>query len=130
MDPTRIPLFETAARRLEWTEQRQGVLARNIANVATPGYEPRDIRPFADTLKRAGGVAPVRTEPGHMAGLLDPDPVVKDRAHERAPDGNAVSLDAQLIKVADTETAQNLAATIYKRYMTLFGIALGRGGQG
>ncbi|MBN8875708.1 MAG: flagellar biosynthesis protein FlgB [Rhodospirillales bacterium] len=127
MDPTRIPLFETAAQRLRWAEQRQGVLARNIANVSTPGFEPQDLRPFAQALKQATSVAPARTSPQHLAGLLETVPLAKERAHERSPDGNAVSLDTQLIKVADTETAQSVAATIYKRYMAMFGLALGRG---
>jgi flagellar basal-body rod protein FlgB len=49
----------------------------------------------------------------------------RPRAHSL--DGNGVALDQQLTKVADTETTQTLTATIYKKYMGLFGIALGKG---
>jgi flagellar basal-body rod protein FlgB len=37
-----------------------------------------------------------------------------------------VSLDEQLTKVADTETAQALTTTIYQKYMALFAMALGK----
>ena len=39
MDPKRIGLFDLAERRLAWTDQRRGVLAQNIANANTPGYQ-------------------------------------------------------------------------------------------
>ena len=50
MDPTRTPTVSLAERRLAWLENRQRVLAQNIANADTPGYQPRDLRPFAETL--------------------------------------------------------------------------------
>ena len=39
MSPLRTPLFDLARKRLAWTEQRQSVLARNIANASTPGFQ-------------------------------------------------------------------------------------------
>ena len=45
---------------------------------------------------------------------------------ESAPDGNAVSLDDQLARLADTETAHDLASDIYKKYLSFFRLAIGR----
>ena len=53
MDPKTIGLFDLAERRLAWADQRQTVLAQNIANVNTPGYKPHDLRSFATTLDDA-----------------------------------------------------------------------------
>ena len=39
-----------AASRLDWLDDRQRVLARNIANSDTPGYVPRDEQPFGKSL--------------------------------------------------------------------------------
>jgi flagellar basal-body rod protein FlgB len=120
-----IGLFALAEKRLAWADQRQSVLAQNIANVSTPGFQPSDLPSFARSLEHAASIAPVQTQPGHMAGTTGSllQPVAEKNAH--GPDGNGVQLDAQLTKVADTETAQSLVTTIYKKYMSLFSMALG-----
>jgi flagellar basal-body rod protein FlgB len=129
MDLTRIPLFELAERRLAWADRRQAVLAQNVANADTPGWQPRDIAPFAAAVAETG-VSLARTDPAHLAGTSDTaalgaKPV---RPTGREPDGNAVSLDQELTKVADTETAHSLVTAIYHTCLGLFRTALGQGG--
>jgi flagellar basal-body rod protein FlgB len=128
MDPTRIGLFELAERRLAWTDQRQAVLARNIANVSTPSYRAQDVVPFAQALSGTTGLAPVKTQADHLNGTIATPfrPALAERPTAIAPDGNAISLDGELMKVADTETIQTLVTTIYKKYVSLFSTALGR----
>src|SRR5271169_6404695 len=70
MDPTQIGLFDLAEKRLAWTAQRQSVLAANIANANTPGFQARDVQSFESVLSGTGPVEPVRTQPAHMAGTL------------------------------------------------------------
>ena len=129
MDPTDIGLFNLAEKRLAWTAQRQGVLAANIANANTPGYETRDIASFAAVLSGYSPVQPVRTRAGHMQGTLPTGlaPLTRDPPAARALDGNSVAIDEQMTKVADTETTQSLVTTIWKKYTLLFNIALGKG---
>jgi len=128
MDPTRIGLFDLAEKRLAWTDQRQALLAKNIANVSTPAFKPQDLESFAKTLSGLSGLEPVQTQPNHMTGTASGAlrPALAERPKAKAPDGNAVSLDEQLVKVADTETTQTLVTTIYKKYFALFNTALGR----
>jgi flagellar basal-body rod protein FlgB len=130
MDPTRIGLFDLAEKRLVWTAQRQSVLAANIANANTPAFQARDIQSFASVLSGTGSIEPERTQPGHMAGTTPTGlaSLTKDPPKARALDGNMVSLDQQLTKVADTETTQALVTTIWKKYMGMFNMALGRSG--
>ena len=132
MDQTQIGLFDLAERRLDWADRRQAVLAHNIANANTPGYRPRDLKPFAATLAGTGAIVPARTQPNHLSSVAgdgaQSETAQRPAAH--APDGNAVTLDDQLIKVADTETTHALVTTIYKKYLALFGIALGRSSSG
>ncbi len=128
MDPSSLPLFDLAQRRLAWTDRRQEVLAQNIANLNTPNWQAKDMKPFAEAL--AGVAAPTlaRTDPGHLAGTVDPaQSLLTTQASAREPDGNAVSLDDQLTKVADTATSQAIATTLYKKYMSMFSLALGYG---
>lgn len=126
MDPTQMDLFDLADRRLTWLDQRQSVLAQNVANVATPGYVARDLPSFAATLAANPSPAMARTNPGHLAGTRDSQlATVQPRPDARAPDGNTVSLDKQLTKIADSETAQELVTSIYKKYLDMFSLALG-----
>jgi len=128
MDLTRIGLFDLAAKRLAWTAQRQSVLATNIANANTPEFQARDVQSFAKILAGATSVAPTLTQPGHMAGNASSGlaSLMTDPPKARALDGNTVALDEQLTKVADTETTQTLVTGIWKKYVGMFSMALGR----
>jgi flagellar basal-body rod protein FlgB len=111
-----MDVFQLAEQRLAWTGQRQAVLAQNIANANTPGYGARDVQPFAAYLAGAG-----RRDGGPGAAKTD------KVAAERSPDGNAVTLDQQLVKMAETDTDNQLAMTLYKKYVGLFRTAIGHG---
>ncbi len=130
MDPTRIGIFDLAEKRMAWAEQRQAVLAKNIANANTPSFQASDVPDFAKTLSRVSVVEPVRTRPNHMSGT-DTGGIlagVGAKHTGRGPDGNTVALDEQLTRVADTDTTQAMTTAIYKKYLGLFNIVLGQGG--
>lgn len=128
MIPSRVALFDLARHRLAWAEQRQSVLARNVANASTPGYQARDLPSFVEALARRSNGEPVRTQPRHLPGPrgIGPHPERPQTPRARAPDGNAVAMDEQLTRVADTETVQSTVTAIYRKYMTMFGMALGK----
>ena len=118
-------VLDLAARRLQWLDARQQVLAANVANSDTPGYVSRDVSPFADQLSQITMQA-ARTDPAHFSidsgsGIAG----VQTVAHERAPDGNAVSMQEQLMKVANTESSQELVTNLYAKYLGFFRLALG-----
>lgn len=127
MNPDQIALFALADRRLAWTDQRQQVLAQDIANADTPGWRSRDLRPFSAVL--AGhtlAMAPVAAPPAALAGTLPPrlDTTTADTLV--APDGNGVQLDTDLARVADTQQTQALVTGLYTTYLGMFRTALGR----
>ena len=115
-----------AASRLGWLDDRQRVLARNIANADTPGYVPRDEQSFSKSLADQT-VAPALTNPMHLAGNAGTAGTVAVRPRQRSLDGNAVALDEQMTKVADTDTQQRLVTTLYGKYMSMYSTALGKG---
>jgi flagellar basal-body rod protein FlgB len=129
MDPSSLPLFDLAQQRLTWTDRRQEVLAQNIANLNTPNWQAKDVKPFAEALAGVAGPALARTDAGHLAGTVDTgaQSLLTTQASAREPDGNAVTMDEELTKVADTATAQEIATTLYKKYMSMFSLALGYG---
>lgn len=129
MNVSQTGLFALAEQRLAWLGRRQELLAQNIANADTPGWQPRDLGPFAATLSQASVAGPVQTNPNHLPGsreaALRPGAAQKPAA--RAPDGNAVSMQEQLMKVAGTESSQELVTNLYTKYLGFFRLALGRG---
>ncbi len=126
MGADQTDILGLAASRLGWLDDRQRVLARNIANSDTPGFVPRDEQPFGKTL--ALQVEPVQTNPMHLAGnSTETAGTVTMRPRQRSIDGNAVSLDEQMTKVADTDTQQRLVTSLYGKYASMYATALGKG---
>lgn len=119
-------LFDLAEKRLAWIDRRQGLLAQNIANANTPGYVAKDLQPFAQMLARTSPDM-AQTNAMHLTGTSSAgrtDPMLRPK--ERAPDGNAVSVEEQLIKVADSNNAQALTTNLYHKYLGLFRTAMGK----
>lgn len=117
-----------AERRLHWLDRRQSVLAQNVANADTPGFRPRDLTPFQRELEGQRRMALARTQPGHGAGstLAAVNARVERHAAEVAPDGNAVSLDREAMRIAETDTAHQLAMAVHRSFMGMFRLTLGR----
>ena len=126
MSTGQTDLLGLAASRLGWLDDRQRVLARNIANADTPGYVPRDEQPFSKSLSDQT-VAPVQTSPMHLAGSTGTAGTVVVTPRQKSLDGNGVALDEQMTKVADTDTQQRLVTTLYGKYMSMYSTALGKG---
>ncbi|WP_428376585.1 flagellar basal body rod protein FlgB [Lichenicoccus sp.] len=119
-------LFSLAERKLDWLEDRQRVLARNVANANTPNFQPSDERPFAAALS-SFMVTPVQTDAMHLPGTVGDSGTIKVAGHERSPDGNRVSVEEEMTKVAETDNQQRLVTNIYSKYMAMFSTALGKG---
>jgi flagellar basal-body rod protein FlgB len=115
-----------AERRLAWLEQRQQVLAQNIAHADTPGYRPRDLGAFAQLLDKAAP-ALARTSDRHL-DVRGGSAARPDRRAETSPDGNGVSLDREALRVAETDQAHGLALGLHRRWAAMFRTVLGRAG--
>lgn len=123
MDPTDLGLFRLAEQRLAWADQRQQMLAQNVANANTPGYLPRDIAPFGASM----AAAMTRTAPMHLAAAGRSAAAAIQRPSERGIAGNGVSIEDELGKIADTAGIQELALNLHRKYQGMVRTALGRG---
>lgn len=127
MDVSSVPLFDLADRRLSWLDQRLSTLAGNVANADTPGYRPRDLAPFAASVGQFGGMlAPTRTNRMHFSSGASGAALIAATDGERAPDGNGVSLDTEMLRMSQTDAAHELVREIYKKYLGMFRTAAGR----
>jgi flagellar basal-body rod protein FlgB len=133
MDLNKLPLFDLLIRRVGWLGQRQDLLAQNIANADTPDYLPQDLQPidFRRALQDATTLTPARTQANHLAGAGDANRafrVIDQRLpYEAAPNGNAVILEEQLMKVAETQMDYQLMTNLYRKQLGMIRITLGRG---
>jgi len=130
MDLGRLDLFRIAEQRMGWLDRRQEVLARNVANADTPGFAARDLAPFQEVMARATAAPLARTSDRHILPVGQGQHAARPErlARERTHDGNAVNIEDQMARIAVTETQHELTVGLYRKYMGLFRIALGRGG--
>lgn len=132
MDMMDMALFKGIKGKMDWLGQRQAVLSKNIANADTPGYIPYDVKPLAfDDFVAA--VEQTRTNPVHMVGMPAQSGGKTDEAettYETAPSGNAVVLEEQVMKAAETGMDYQMMANLYTKTVSMLRIAIGRGGGG
>ncbi|HJO35837.1 MAG: flagellar basal body rod protein FlgB [Pseudomonadota bacterium] len=103
--------FALHVKALRVLGQRTGLLASNLANADTPHYKARDID-FRQALDAAGGQAPARTAPGHLAGRQAAGTAGMGYrpALQSSLDGNTV--DRQAEQAAFTDNAIRYQATL------------------
>jgi flagellar basal-body rod protein FlgB len=121
-EPSLIAALKT---KMRWHEARQGVLAENVANGATPNFRAHDL---AAPELTSGLAAPRRTDPGHMT-LASLQGLGRGRSadgFERTPDGNTVVLEEQMMKAAQNQIDHQMAAMLYQKSLGLLRAALGR----
>lgn len=130
-----IPIFSMLRERMAWLNQRQGVLSENVANADTPGFVARDLKPldFSQQLQSAGDskvTGLTVTNPRHIAvksSTASGDFEATDAPDVEAnPNGNAVSLEQEMIKVSDTQMQFQAAANLYGKAMSLMKTAIGQ----
>lgn len=136
-DPTNISVFNLMKARMQMLGERQKVIAQNVANVSTPGFVPSDIDKdaFAATLQRtqrngAGGparTAMVATQAGHMTAPHGPSmpgvTPVKSPDSETTLDGNAVVVEEQMMKIAETRMDFETMVGLYQKSLGLLRMA-------
>lgn len=131
-----LNLISLLKTKMNWHQGRQQVLAENVANADTPGYRAKDLAPlsFQSHLKgpRVSSVAALRTDRAHFgARLSSPESVFKrdeSEGWEITPEGNAVVLEEQMLKVSENQFDYQLASTLYQRSLGLIRLAVGRNG--
>lgn len=128
-----IPLLGMLRERMSWLNARQDTLSQNVANADSPGYLARDLKPmnFEDMMKRVNGdgssgltttnamyinISPSQTD--GFTGVDSPDT-------EASVTGNTVSLEAEMIKVSDTQAQFQAATNLYGKAISMMRTAIG-----
>ena len=127
-----IPALAALRTRMQWHQQRQRVLAENIANSDTPNFKPRDLvepkfTPATSPGGATGALALARTDPSHMT-LGGGTATFGDRKtfYETRPAGNSVSMEDQMMKVAANQMDYQAATSLYSKSLGLLMMAIGK----
>src|SRR3954469_12346844 len=100
-----LPIFSMLRTRMNWHQERQRLLAENVANADTPGYRSRDLAPldFGKQVEQASGQLQLAlTSPAHLSGSSAPGgfPAERIAKYDVRPGGKAVKLEDEMMKVA------------------------------
>jgi flagellar basal-body rod protein FlgB len=131
-----LSVFRALQARMQWLNERQEVLAQNVANADTPNYQSRDLKPldFRDMLHRQERALTLAvSQPGHIAaaagGAAQRRASTEQSKFEANPTGNAVVLEEEMLKVGKTTHDYELMSNLYSKSLGMIKIALGRGGR-
>jgi flagellar basal-body rod protein FlgB len=128
-----IPILSMLRTRMQWHQERQRVLAENVANADTPDYHARDLAPlnFENELQSASSLTMARTSPAHFAsagssGTGSSFAEDKDPHYEIRPRGTAVSHEDEMLKLAGNQMDYDAVTSIYTHSLALIKTAVGR----
>lgn len=125
-DRTTFMLGRAMALRLD----RMHLIAGNIANVDTPGYVPVDMK-FEKALGREIAAKISTTDGRHFRGIPDQGTEAElfyDPTSMPGLDGNAVSLDREMAKLAENNTKYAATAMALKKKLAMLRYAVSEGG--
>jgi flagellar basal-body rod protein FlgB len=132
MNINNLKLFYAMRQNMDWSAERQRVLAQNLANADTPGYAPSDLKSidFKKVLRRLDQQkkAMAMTESGHMGPPTGKNAAFatlkKDDIFEVLPSGNKVVLEDETLKSSQTADLNNLTLQLYKKFNGMFRMAV------
>lgn len=133
-----IGLFQALGAKIDYLNQRQSVIAQNIANADTPGYKPKDLMPVdfssmlgvsADSGKTSVPSVNVKATDEQHLSLAGEKANVKARSqketYEVAPAGNAVVIEEQLVNSSQNMMDYSLMLNIYQKHVGMIRTAIG-----
>ena len=122
-----LQVFRMAQAMAVHAGTRQSLVARNMANADTPGYSARDIPAFAKLMQTASSRFDLRATRGSHLNTTDQPfaALAYDRAAERDPNGNSVSLETEMMHAVNTRRQHDRALAIYKSSLSVLRSAIG-----
>lgn len=125
---TDLPILSMLRSRMQWQQERQRVLSENVANSDTPGFRPSDLKELDFRRVTPAGVTLAQSNPMHIAAVGGDGrfQVERDSKNDVRPAGNAVSLEDEMMKVAQNQMDYQAATMLYSRSLNLLKTALGK----
>ena len=122
-----LEMFRISAAMARHAGAQQAVVARNMANADTPGYQARSLPSFQEVYRAPQAAGLRASRPGHLGGaMLTPSVREGGVMSEPAPNGNAVSLELEMVRGVEAARQHSRALAIYRHAMGVIRTSLGR----
>ena len=138
MDLNNLPVFKMLTTKMRWLHERQSVLAHNVANADTPGYQAKDLdelnfqRVLDGSLEPKVGMSMAKTASSHYALKATADAPFDSKQsanRDQTPVGNSVNLEEQMIDMANTRMDYQMMTNLYRKHVSMLSMAIGKGGS-
>ncbi len=131
MDFSDIRMFSLLKTKLAYHAENQDILAQNVANSDTPGFQPKQLKEL--NFKRLALIESHRlqmkaTSPTHLNGVRRSESFRVEeqrKTYEKKPVENAVVLEEQMAKVAFNQHEYNMAINLYRKTAQMMKTSIG-----
>lgn len=127
-----IGFLNALQSRMSWLNDRQKVVAQNVANASTPGFKPRDLmtqdfgKLMAGQEEATNGIGMTMTNAMHLPspdGGATRTREIVSLDSETTMDGNSVVLEEQMLKMAESRMQFQAAVSFYEKSMSMLRMA-------
>ncbi len=132
MDYSDITLFKMMKTKMSYHAERQDELARNVANIDTSGYKPKDLRELdfhKMAMVESSRLRVRATSPNHITDTGREETSYRSdkmrKTYETKPVENSVVLEEQMMKVAENQMEYQKVTNLYGKMAGLFKTAIG-----
>jgi flagellar basal-body rod protein FlgB len=131
MDLSKIKLLNLMQSNLNYLSSRQSLIAQNIANANTPGYEGKDLKKpdFASFMQSSATTTGslTQTNGNHISGMNAASKYTKvtSEGFEVTPSGNQVVLEDEVMKLSRTGLEYQETTSMYRKMIEMMKTAIG-----
>jgi flagellar basal-body rod protein FlgB len=127
-----IPALTALRTKMQWHQERQRVLAENVANSDMPNFKSRDlVDPKIDLSGNnasGGTLALMRASGTNISPSGAPDSFEQNTkvGFETRPAGNSVNLEDEMLKVSSNQMDYAAVTSLYTSRLHLLKVAIGK----
>lgn len=136
MDYSSIKLMNMMGIKMAYLSEKQDILAQNVANADTPGYQATKLRDLdfnRMALSEARRLKMKTTTTGESLAGARPTRDFRmeeqRKTHETTPVENSIALEEQMAMVAENNLEYMTVTNLYTKTSDMFKVALGQGGN-
>lgn len=117
-------IFNVASQRNEWLAARQSVIAGNVANANTPGYQSRDVAPFAVSLEAIAARQSAASASGMARARLEASEGAARPGVETLHSGNSVDVADELQRAGEVHKGYALSTGVMRSFSRMLQMTL------
>ena len=128
-----LSLLNAMTAKMRWHQQRQDLLAQNVANANTPNYLGQELKPF-DFAQQMNGLHldPITTDVNDGRDIVasalgggGPADAGQQVNFEVTPEGTGITVEDEMMKVSANQMDYQAVTTLYSKSLALIRTALG-----